>query len=148
MLLKRKKIKNEEIFTFPLTLGKKYDKIEKMEKEGKVEETLKFEEKTSPCSFNECAGGHRWAPVMVLVKCPGCQGSVLAQKMENCPYCNEPVLRTTLRHDFVPKGGGVVPRCRGAKIYGETLDILVERTGWKEIIGGKEENGENKEITS
>ena len=64
--------------------------------------------------------------------------------MENCPFCNEPVERMVLRHDHVPHGGGVAPRCKGAEIYGETMNIEVVRDGWKKIIEGGNDAKEGK----
>jgi hypothetical protein len=92
------------------------------------------------CTFNECGKGHQWVPTVVLAKCPSCQAPGLMVKMENCPYCNEPVEKMTFRSDHVPPGAGVAPRCIGAKVYGETMDIVLERKHWEK----GEEDAESK----
>ena len=87
----------------------------------------------SPCSFAECEKGHRWQTSLALTPCVGCGAPTLMAKMENCPYCNEPTLRISLRHDHLPKGGGVAKRCKGQKPHGETMDILLERSHFKDV---------------
>lgn len=85
------------------------------------------------CSWNECLSGHRWPPTILGAPCKACTVSVIALKKENCPFCNEPVVRTSLRVDMVPRGGGIATRCTGQEVVGETVDILLERTEWKEV---------------
>ena len=92
-----------------------------------------------PCSWAECGNGHKWKPVLALVECPECKGPCLMAKMENCPFCNEPVLRVSLRHDHLPKGGGIARRCLGQKPHGESVDIILERNHWKEVEGQSKE---------
>lgn len=82
-----------------------------------------------PCTWAECVSGHKWPIQAMIAACPGCNGAVLAIRQSNCHYCNEPMLRVTMRHDFVPTGAGVVPRCKGATVYGETLDGVIQRNG-------------------
>ncbi len=84
------------------------------------------------CSWNECLAGHRWVVTMVAAQCPGCKSPILAVRKENCPYCNEPVGKVSLRSDHLPPAGGVATRCSGQIGNGETLDIVLERTHWKE----------------
>ena len=86
-----------------------------------------------PCSWAECRNGHQWRPTLALVDCQGCGSPSLMAKMENCPSCNEPVEFVSLRHDHVPKGGGVAKRCQGQKPAGESLDIILTRQHWREI---------------
>ena len=112
-----------------------------MENNKESPESVKFPEKTQPCSWLECLQGHVFPCVLALAKCPGCQSLVLAAKMENCPFCNEPVAKMILRHDHIPHGGGVAPRCRGAEIYGETMNIEIAREGWKQTIQGEANEG-------
>jgi hypothetical protein len=88
------------------------------------------EKVVQPCSWNECSQGHRWAPVLALAQCTGCRVPIIAVQKVNCPVCNEPVVRTSLRSDFVPRGSGVSKRCEGAKPGGESVDVLLERTEW------------------
>lgn len=89
----------------------------------------------SPCSFNECLSGHIWPAILALSRCPGCTGGVVAVQKTNCPFCNEPITRTVLRSDFVPRGGGVTARCQGTPGIGESLDVEMIRTQWQEIEG-------------
>ena len=93
------------------------------------------------CTWSECIRGHRWVPVMALVKCSGCEGPSLMVKMQNCPYCNEPVARMSLRSDHLPSGQGVAKRCKGEKPAGESITIEMKRELWKEVESGKKENG-------
>ena len=84
-----------------------------------------------PCSYNECLTGHKWPAVLALAKCPGCSSAVQAVQKTNCPFCNEPIIRTVLRSDFLPRGGGVVARCQGQVMPGDSLDIQLQRTSWQ-----------------
>lgn len=84
----------------------------------------------TPCSWNSCPSGHRWIPVMVLVGCPGCSSQLLAVQNTQCPWCNEPCVRTSLRSDFLVEGAGVAPRCTGVVPPGDSLDIELLRTTW------------------
>lgn len=79
------------------------------------------------CSFNRCPAGHEWVPGVILVKCPGCEGPVLAVRMENCPVCNEPTKTFSLRTDHITKQMGVNPLCKGGDSNGEVGVIEIER---------------------
>jgi hypothetical protein len=94
-----------------------------------------------PCTWNECTKGHRWAPAVAVAKCEGCQSPVIAVRMENCPWCNEPNSKISLRSDYVPRGGGIGQRCKGAKVHGESVDVELIRHQWMEVEG----NGMPKE---
>jgi hypothetical protein len=62
-------------------------------------------------------------------------------KMANCPYCNEPVEKTVLRTDFLPRGAGVAKRCLGEMVYGESMSIELERQYAQEVeTDGKDVN--------
>ena len=89
--------------------------------------------KLDPCSFSECTAGHRWPPQVALAQCPGCQGPILAVQKLQCPFCNEPVARTVLRSDFVPRAAGVAKRCQGQSPYGESIDLEMQRVQWREV---------------
>lgn len=73
-----------------------------------------------------------WPAILAVGACPGCTGSVLAVQKTNCPFCNEPAIRSVLRSDFIPRGMGLVGRCKGQNVIGESLDIELIRGGWKE----------------
>lgn len=83
-----------------------------------------------PCSWNLCTSGHRWNPIMVLVGCPACGSQLLAVQNTQCPWCNEPCIKTSLRSDFLVKGAGVASRCTGVQPQGDSLDIELTRTSW------------------
>jgi hypothetical protein len=91
-----------------------------------------------PCSWNECAEGHRWVPVLVVVKCPGCQSPYLADQKTNCPTCNEVMVRTSVRVDVVPRGVQASRRCSGEKNGGETLSVDLQCHQWREIAEGED----------
>lgn len=97
----------------------------------------------APCSYNECLSGHRWPPSAIIAKCGGCGSASLAVQKVQCPFCNEPVVRTVLRSDFLPRGAGMAQRCRGQQPFGETLDLVLERQGWQEVAapGGEKAAG-------
>lgn len=103
----------------------------------------------NPCSYNQCLSGHIWPAMLALAKCPGCTGGVIAVQKTNCPFCNEPVTRTVLRSDFIPRGGGVVARCTGQSGMGESVDVDLQRTEWQEIQGKSrtflEQEAQNRE---
>lgn len=81
-----------------------------------------------PCSFVECTEGHRWPPTPALVLCPEDKSPVLALQQQNCPYCNEPIARISLRVDLVPRGAGMPARCKGQKPFGESIDVILQPT--------------------
>ncbi|MDE1766544.1 MAG: hypothetical protein KGI27_09800 [Thaumarchaeota archaeon] len=87
-----------------------------------------------PCSWLVCTNGHKWPPAILVAKCPGCQGPFLAVQQQNCPFCNEPVLQMSFRVDVVPAGAGGVPRCKGARPFGESIDVVLDRQGHQEAI--------------
>jgi hypothetical protein len=101
----------------------------------KTEEKGLFESQPDPkpCSWNECTQGHRWTPTILGAPCNGCRVTTIAVKKENCPFCNEPPIRTSLRIDFVPRGGGISMRCKGQEVQGESVDVMLERTQWREV---------------
>jgi hypothetical protein len=57
----------------------------------------------------------------------------LAIQQTLCPFCNEPILRTIFRSDFLPRGAGVAKRCQGQAVRGESLDLEMTRTEWREV---------------
>lgn len=86
---------------------------------------IDFGEATPPtsCSYNICANGHKWPPVLRVAQCPGCGGPILAAKMTQCPVCNEPVARRFIRVDHLPHGGQITPMCRGAGSLAEVMQV-------------------------
>lgn len=98
--------------------------------------------KTLPCSFFSCANGHLWPPEGGFVQCPGCRGPVITLRFRNCPVCNEPGIKWTLRVDRVPVGPGKQPliaaKCRGQEGPAETQYV--------EFRMVEEQRPENKEI--
>ena len=90
-----------------------------------------------PCTWQECAKGHKWVPAMALAGCPGCGAPLVAMKMGNCPYCGEPPERVHVRHDYVMAGAGVVAMCKGEKTQGEVIDVEFARTYTAEIEKGE-----------
>lgn len=100
-----------------------------------VSTSVDFEEPRTPtpCSFQECTRGHRWPITLTIAPCPGCSGAVLAIQKTQCPYCNDPVSRTVLRSDFIPRGAGLSKRCLGHPPTGESMDLEMTRVAWKEF---------------
>lgn len=99
--------------------------------EGQIE--FKEVAPPEPCSYNECPVGHRWAPLTAVSYCQGCGGPALAIQKTNCPICNEPIVKTVLRSDFVPRGAGLAQRCKKQPVAGESMDLIMERHMWQEI---------------
>lgn len=85
-----------------------------------------------PCTFAECPAGHRWTPALAIGACPGDKSPVLAIQKVNCPICNEPMIKTSIRTDFVPRGAGISCRCQGQEPQGESLDLTLTHSGWRE----------------
>ena len=98
---------------------------------------IAFPTATTPslCSWSECLNGHRFVPTAVVATCSGCGAPTVAIQKTNCPYCNEPTVKTVLRSDFIPKGGGMAKRCSGETVNGESVDIELARAQWREIEG-------------
>lgn len=121
----------------------------------KVPEQGLFQEITrpAPCSWNECTSGHRWPPTVVTGVCPGCNSTMIAFKQENCPFCNEPMTKTSVRADFVPRGTGITRRCHGQLPPGESIDIDLQRNSWRTAEDGhktfseKESEGKSKQLS-
>jgi hypothetical protein len=84
------------------------------------------------CSANVCSNGHEWKPTLAVAKCGGCDGPVLAVKMEQCPICNEPVEGMRFRMDHFPQGGFIARLCRGEQTPAEVEIITLERQHSKE----------------
>jgi len=82
--------------------------------------------KIEPCSSVECGNGHKWAPQVALLQCPGCNGPILGVRMINCPICNEPVKTFRLRTDHTNQGFGIAAICRGQR--GAAESNLIEMT--------------------
>lgn len=120
-----------------------------MAEEAKIEGLFQPPPTIKPCSWLQCKAGHRWPPDLIVTKCPGCGGPYIAIRQQGCPFCNEPVVEVNLRTDFVPTGTGAVPRCKGAKVMGETVDQQIIRQAhteaeknWKTFLEKEaEENG-------
>src|SRR5436190_878724 len=100
-----------------------------------------------PCSWAQCAAGHQWVPTLALVPCEGCKAQALMVKMENCPFCNEPTTKVGLRTDHIPSGAGVAKRCQGQQPPGESVDVVMERSGWKRFEIKEVESGKSEEIS-
>lgn len=108
---------------------------------------------TVPCNWNECLGGHRWPVSIVTTKCPGCGADTIAVKMENCPFCNEPASRRSLRVDHIPRGGGMNARCKGQPLCGPSVDVEFECNHWevaqREVKSFEEKRADEKaKVTS
>ncbi len=83
------------------------------------------------CSYHVCLAGHKWPMTLAVTKCPGCASSLLAVQKTQCPFCNEPCVRSVLRSDFVVRGGGISARCTGQPVQ-ESLDIEMARSSWEQ----------------
>lgn len=81
----------------------------------------------TPCSFNECINGHRFPPLIQIGKCPGCGSPIIAVKMVNCPICNEPVGRLSVRQEHVPQGGQILPLCAGSPTLNDVMQLDIHR---------------------
>jgi len=66
----------------------------------------------SLCSYSICTNGHTFPPTLTITPCPDCQTPVLAVKMVNCPFCNEPVATTQIRTDHLSSGMRLAPMCK------------------------------------
>lgn len=80
-----------------------------------------------PCSWNECSKGHKFSPIVQVAGCPGCGGPLVIVKMVNCPLCNEPVSKLTLRTEHIPQGGQIQPMCAGGASLNEVDQIVLNR---------------------
>jgi hypothetical protein len=74
---------------------------------------------------------------MTIAACPGCGSPFLAIQMTNCPYCNEPTVRTELRSDHIPAGPAapaqIVAVCKpGHATKNAITQIVIERS--EEVI--------------
>jgi hypothetical protein len=88
----------------------------------------KMEKKTeNRCSVAVCTNKHEWPLQLALAKCPGCNGFVVARKLENCPNCNEPAEWIELRVDHLA-GNQVGPACKGTIYSGYSGIVRLERT--------------------
>ncbi len=87
-----------------------------------------------PCTKNECSHGHKWPAQLALANCPGCGGQVLMVRMVNCPVCNEPVEKFTLRTDHTNQGFGIAAICRGQQGAAESNVIEMKRNAAADVI--------------
>ena len=89
--------------------------------------------KIEPCSFNQCANGHKWPVQLALQQCPGCGAMMLLVRMVNCPSCNEPTLRMQLRSDHCTPQMGIPALCRQQRGQGVSTMIVMERTAHEDV---------------
>lgn len=90
--------------------------------------------RVEPCTKNECSNGHKWPAQMALANCPGCGGHILMIRMVNCPVCNEPTEKFTLRTDHTSQGFGIAAICRGQQGAAESNIIEMKRNAVAEVI--------------
>jgi hypothetical protein len=87
-----------------------------------------------PCTKNECSNGHKWPAQLALASCPGCGGQILMVRMINCPVCNEPTEKFTMRTDHTNQGLGIAALCRGQQGAAESNVIEMKRNAVAEVI--------------
>jgi len=94
-----------------------------------------------PCTALSCRNGHQWQPLVALAKCGhgtsqgwnGCGNPILAIKLVNCPFCNEPTTHIKFRIDVTPPTPYPVPLCvPGSVSHAETIFVEVPLKKWKE----------------
>jgi hypothetical protein len=94
-----------------------------------------------PCSYLECSNGHQWQAMVALAKCGhgtsqgwnGCGAPILAIKLVNCPFCNEPNTKMRIRIDNTAPVPYPVPMCvPGSVGHQETVYADIEWTRWKQ----------------
>jgi hypothetical protein len=94
-----------------------------------------------PCTALSCRNGHQWQPLVALAKCGhgtsqgwnGCGNPVLAIKLVNCPFCNEPTTHIRFRVDVTPPTPYPIPLCvPGSVSHTETIFVEVPLKKWKE----------------
>ena len=94
-----------------------------------------------PCSALTCRNGHQWQPLVALAKCGhgtsqgwnGCGNPILAIKLVNCPFCNEPTTKIKIRIDVTPPTPYPIPLCiPGSASHAETIFVEVPLKKWKE----------------
>src|SRR6266550_8615979 len=90
--------------------------------------------KIEPCTKNECSQGHKWPAQLALANCPGCGGQVLMVRMINCPVCNEPTQKFTMRTDHTSQGFGIAATCRGQQGAAESNVIEMTRNAVADTI--------------
>lgn len=90
--------------------------------------------KIEPCTKNECANGHKWPAQLALANCPGCGSQLLMVRMINCPVCNEPTEKFTVRTDHTSQGFGIAALCRGQAGAAESNIIEMKRNAVAEVI--------------
>jgi hypothetical protein len=74
----------------------------------------------------QCSKGHQFPAQLSLTKCPGCQSSILAARMVNCPFCNEPITKLEIRLDHLSSGMTINPLCKGVPTLAEVTQITLE----------------------
>lgn len=95
-----------------------------------------FESESLPsCSVNRCSNGHEWGIQVGIAKCRGCDSPVLAIRMQNCPFCNEPASASILRTDWLAPGMGVAATCRGENTFGNSGVIEINHATPDESAG-------------
>ena len=96
--------------------------------------------RTTPCSYFSCANGHGWPPEIGMATCPGCKAPLVAIRFRNCPVCNEPAGRWTVRVDRTSQAMGVPAVCKGQQGTGETHMIDFSVVQEKNPEGQKDTN--------
>lgn len=79
-----------------------------------------------PCSYNECTKAHRWPVELAISQCSGCNSQMIARRLTNCPYCNEPAEKIILRLDHLANAAEVKKACKGEPVptWSGTIEIM------------------------
>lgn len=64
------------------------------------------------CSFHTCPRGHKWPIQIAITHCKGCDHPLIALRMTNCPVCNEPAQKTSLRIDYIAQSHPLTKKCK------------------------------------
>lgn len=82
--------------------------------------------KVELCSNLSCSNGHTWPIEVQVTQCPGCKSPILAIKMVNCPQCNEPSDKMSLRADHLSRGQAITAICHGSASLADTHKLVVK----------------------
>lgn len=119
-----------------MTISETIPKVEVPTGDPKIPELFPEVKILRLCTANVCMQGHEWIPKVALARCGygtpqgwnGCGAPILMVKQENCPVCNEPVVKMRIRTDHTPPTQFAIPMCiPGSVSHADIAEVVLTR---------------------
>jgi len=77
------------------------------------------------CTRWECPNGHFYPALLQTIECAGCHQPLIAIKLHNCPFCNEPPRRLRTTAVLAPSQT-ITPPCQETNNALQSVEILID----------------------